>query len=140
MIASKNMGFVALGVFTSLLVVSLLLYSNISLLKILSYFQQPDPYKDALILFYGEGCDQCDKVDDYLETNKVASKINFERLEVFNNQENENALEGRAQICGIDRHQIGVPFLWEGPTRTCVIGYSDVITFFKGKMKKAVKP
>ena len=136
-VGASKVKYVALAVFTSLSVVSLLLYDNISFLDI---FQKPDPYKEALVLFYGEGCEQCERVDDYLQANKVASKIMFERLEVFNNKENENALEDRARICGIERHQIGVPFLWEGPTRTCILGYLDVIDFFKKKVELAPKP
>src|SRR3990167_277360 len=65
-VGASKVKYIALAVFTSLFVVSLLLYGNISFLDI---FQKPDPYKEALVLFYGEGCEQCERVDDYLQAN-----------------------------------------------------------------------
>jgi hypothetical protein len=41
-------------------------------------------------------------------------------------------LADKAQACGIAYQDIGVPFLWNGGT--CVMGYVDVIQFFKDRL------
>lgn len=129
--------YVAFGVFTALIVVGFLLFSNLGVINILSYFTKEDPYKNSIILFYGDGCSQCETVSKYLADNAVSQKVAFVELEVFDNIENRNMLSGKAQICGIDVHQIGVPFVWESAQHRCVIGYVDVIEFFKEKVKLA---
>ncbi len=136
----KNVALVALGVLTALVVVALLLYSNLSVLGLMAYFEKNDPYNDSIVLFYGEGCQQCKTVDTYLAKNKVIEKIPFVRLEVFDNMENRNVLSDKAQACGIPTHDIGVPFVWVGPQQTCILGYLDVIEFFKQRLKTAVAP
>ncbi len=134
-IASKHVVYVALGTFTALLVTALLLYSNFGVINVLSHFGGPDQYQEKLVLFYGDGCDQCDKVNDYLVASKVQKKISFEKLEVLNSKDNRNILSDKAQICGIGQDQIGVPLLWDGPQQRCVIGYLDIINYFKTRLK-----
>ncbi len=129
--------YVAAAVFTTILVVVVLLYSNFKIIDVLSYFEKLEPYQNQIVYFYGDGCSQCDKVDAYLAANKVEDKVSFVRLEVFDDLHNQHILSDRAQVCGIDPHNLGVPFIWEGPQRRCILGYLDVIDFFKQKMKLA---
>ena len=70
----------------------------------------------------------------FLTANKVPEKIAFTRLEVLNNNTNVNILEDKAQICGLNPTDVGVPFLWDGSR--CILGYIDVIQFFKDKLLK----
>ncbi len=133
---NKNIIFIVVSCLTALAVVSVLLYSNFGILKVLVYFEKPDPYQGKTILFYGDGCQQCKLVDDFILANKVEAKIAFLRVEVFNNIDNSNSLIDKAKYCGLDVKDIGVPFLWNDQFGKCVIGYADIINFFKEELKK----
>lgn len=95
----------------------------------------PNNYSPSgIILFEGDNCSQCEKVDKFIIDNKVEDKVSFTRLEVFNNMHNADILADKSQTCGLDPSQIGVPFLWDGSN--CIIGYVDVISFFKKEIEK----
>ncbi len=120
-----------------LLIVS---YNNGSLANIFSSFNEPKVNISGIILFYADGCPHCKIVEDFISANKVEGKIEFTKLRVPLNNENDpellfNAkiLLERAQACGLNIQQIGVPFLWTG--QTCAIGDPDVIKFFQEKIK-----
>lgn len=87
--------------------------------------------QNKIILFYGENCPFCQKVEDFIKENKVEEKVRFERKEVFNNEENARELVEKAQICGLSAAEIGVPLLWDGSK--CFVGDTDIINFFKQK-------
>lgn len=118
---------VAIGLF---LIIS---YSNGTLLRIASYLFKPAVDTTGIVLFYGDTCSHCKNVEDFIVKNKVEEKVEFTRLEVFNNQSNAKILANKAKICKIDTTQIGVPFLWDG--KTCIIGDVDIIKFFQDKIK-----
>ncbi|OIN89669.1 hypothetical protein AUJ40_01490 [Candidatus Berkelbacteria bacterium CG1_02_42_45] len=86
------------------------------------------------ILFYGNGCPHCANVDKWLEENKVAEKVKFDRKEVWYNKDNSNLLGEKAKACGIADDQVGVPFLYDTVNNKCYIGEIDVENFFKGKL------
>jgi len=91
--------------------------------------------RNPIILFYGQGCPHCAKVEEYIKENKVKEKISFEEKEVYYNQNNAKELDEKAKSCGIDQNEIGVPFLWD--SGKCLIGDQDIINFFKEKMKES---
>lgn len=121
---------VVLIVSGSLLIVG---YNNGTLDKIFSSFNKPKVDINGIILFYGDGCSHCKLVEDFISQNKINEKVEFTRLEVFNNRDNAQILLERAQACGLNTDQVGVPFLWDG--KTCVVGDPDVIKFFQDKIK-----
>lgn len=82
-----------------------------------------------IILFYGDGCPHCVKVEEFIKENKVDEKISFEQKEVYHNKNNANELAAKAEICGLPTDSIGVPFLWSGSK--CFVGDRDIIEFFK---------
>lgn len=127
---------VGISLGTALVVFVLLSYANFGLLNITGYFEKHDPYKDSIILFFHNECPYCTKVDQYIENNKVEVRVPFVRLNVLATDYNRNALHDKAQICGLEIDSIGVPLLWDGPGKKCVIGYIDIIEFFRQKMKK----
>lgn len=140
----KNSVFWIVLLVTALVVAAFLLYTNLGVIKVWSFFERIDPYKNSLVLFSGDGCSQCTKVDTFIAANDVATKIQFVELEVFNNSFNKRVLIDKATVCGMDVQEIGVPFLWDGQGKRCVIGYLDVIDFFKTKLaqikKSSAKP
>lgn len=98
------------------------------------FFTRRTASAPELILFYGDTCSHCLKVDEFIKENKVEEKIKINRKEVFNNQANANLMGAKAQECKLDTSQgMGVPFLWDG--EKCYIGDEDVIKFFSEKIK-----
>ena len=116
----------------------LLLFVNFGFLNVLGFFENHQAYADSIILFSHSECSYCTKVDTYLAANKIGDKLDIVRLDV-DNRYNENILEDKVQTCGLDINKIGVPFLWYGPEKKCVIGYVDIINFFKQKIVKGAK-
>ncbi len=91
-----------------------------------------DPNAD-IVYYYGRECPHCKKVEEFLEKNDVYKKVNFAKKEVWHNKDNGEKLMEAAQKCGINPKKIGVPFVSE--KGKCYIGDSDVINFFKSKLK-----
>ena len=117
---------------TMIMVFLLVFYGSKSINGITSYFEKQQPSVQGILLFYGDGCNQCAKVDTYIKNNKVEESVPFTKLEVFNNATNANMLADKAQICGLGPEKVGVPLLWD--EKTCIVGYADVINFFKAKL------
>lgn len=113
-----------------------LLYANVGFLNITGYFERHDLYKNSIVLFFHDECSHCTRVDTYLLDNKVEQKLEFVKLDIFASDYNENELTHKARACGLDINEIGVPFLWDGLAKKCVIGYVDIIEFFRQKMIK----
>jgi glutaredoxin len=89
-----------------------------------------------IILFYGNGCPHCAKVEQYMSENKVSEKINISQKEVYGDKNNAALLGEKAHSCGLNTSSIGVPFLWDGPTGKCLVGDEEIVNFFKTKMGK----
>ena len=96
------------------------------------FSNKPVAVPEGILLFYGEGCPHCKIVDDFITENKIEEKVNFLRLEVWYNRDNQLILEKVAETCGIKGDTVGVPFLYDGSGR-CIIGDVDAISFFKEK-------
>jgi glutaredoxin len=88
----------------------------------------------GIILFYGIGCPHCAKVEEFIKTNKIKEKIEFEEKEVYYNKENAQKLIEIAKKCGFNEKEIGVPFLWDGENQRCIVGDEPIINFFKEKL------
>ncbi|KKR49093.1 MAG: hypothetical protein UT86_C0001G0065 [Candidatus Magasanikbacteria bacterium GW2011_GWC2_40_17] len=85
------------------------------------------------ILFVGEGCPHCEKVEEFIDQNKVKDKVSFVMLEVYKNKDNAALMAKKAGLCGIPLTGMGVPFLWDGSK--CLVGDIDIINFFQEKIK-----
>jgi len=91
--------------------------------------------QDKTIFFYGDGCPHCANVEKFFQDNNVESKIQFEKMEVFNNRGNASLMDLIAsKKCNISSNDLGVPFLWDGPDKKCILGDQDIINFFKQKL------
>jgi glutaredoxin len=86
------------------------------------------------ILFYGDGCPHCEKMEQWLTENKVAEKVKFSNLEVWKDKENSKLLSEKAGICKIADDQVGVPFLFDTVNNKCFVGEVEVQNFFKSKI------
>lgn len=89
--------------------------------------------ESGIVLYYGLGCPYCKIVDEYIEKNKLASRIIFSTKEVYYNRQNAIELSERAAACGMPSNQIGIPFLWDGSR--CYVGSDSIIAFFENQLK-----
>jgi glutaredoxin len=86
---------------------------------------------NKIILFYGETCPHCKKVDDYLKNNPPQFEI--DHREVYFDESNQKILLEVAQICNINPNQIGVPLLWLPQDKKCISGDEPIINYLKNK-------
>lgn len=89
----------------------------------------------GILLFYGIGCPHCAKVENFIKENKIKERIYFEEREVYFNRKNSEILVKIAKKCAIPTDKIGVPFLWDGENKKCIVGDEPIINFFKEKLK-----
>lgn len=89
---------------------------------------------EEIILYFGEGCQHCAVVEKFISENEVEEKIAFSRKEIYKNPDNARELEEKAEICGLPKNTIGVPFLWDG--ERCYMGDREIIEFFTENMHK----
>ncbi len=88
------------------------------------------------ILFYGEGCPHCKKVEDFIKKNQLNEKITSK--EVYHNPQNANEFN---QICekeNISLMNRGVPFLYT-ENDECIIGDKEIISYLKNLNKQNKK-
>ncbi|MFA6790537.1 MAG: glutaredoxin domain-containing protein, partial [Parcubacteria group bacterium] len=88
-----------------------------------------DSLVEQIVYYYSLTCGHCKNVNDFLEQNNIASKVNFLKKEVSQNIENGRELAEAAQKCGMNPGTIGVPFLFA--KGKCYMGGPDVEGFFK---------
>lgn len=89
---------------------------------------------NKIIFFYGANCPFCVNVENFMTENKVEEKIQFEKKEVFYDENNANLLLKIVQKCGLPDDKIGVPMLWDGYNSKCIVGDKDIINFFQEKI------
>ena len=82
-----------------------------------------------MILFYSLSCPHCKNVSDHIGENNIKDKYSFTELEISENQKNSAKLIEKAEECGYDTKNLGVPFLWTG--EACLMGDVSIIDFFK---------
>ena len=87
---------------------------------------------ESIVLYWGDGCPHCAKVDAFITENNVEQKVKFERKEVYNNKRNARELAKAAKQCGLPTDNIGIPFLWTGTQ--CLTGENEIIAFFQQQL------
>ncbi|MEI6119385.1 MAG: hypothetical protein WCP92_09700 [bacterium] len=63
------------------------------------------------VLFYGNGCPHCAKVEEYIKNNQISQKFDLQKKEVFFNKKNLNEFNGYLEKHKLTYDTIGVPFL-----------------------------
>lgn len=96
-------------------------------------FRQAPAASSGLTLYYGQECPHCKVVEDYIQANNIDAKVKINKLEVFHNQANADAMGKVAQACGIQGTQLGVPLLYDGSK--CYEGQDDVINYLRQYIK-----
>lgn len=83
------------------------------------------------VYYFGAECPHCKVINEFLEKNDIASKVSYEKKEVWHDSGNAKEMTVAAKQCGIDKKDIGVPFVFDNGT--CLIGEPDVKKFFSDK-------
>ncbi len=83
------------------------------------------------VYYYGAECPHCKKINEFLEENKISEKVTFTKKEVWHDSGNAKEMTKAAEQCGLDKKDIGVPFVFDNGT--CLIGEPDVRKFFSNK-------
>lgn len=88
------------------------------------------------ILFYGNGCPHCAKVERFAKENWLSQKFDFVFKEVYFNKNNLLELQWYLDKLSLDSSQIGVPFLVINNKNECsYINWSTpIIDFFQKKL------
>ena len=84
-----------------------------------------------LILYWGNGCPHCEKVKEYITSNKIDQKVEISLKEVYYNQQNQKDLESTVGKCPeINTSQgIGVPLAFDPKTQKCISGDEPIISW-----------
>lgn len=85
-------------------------------------------YQGKMVLFYGNTCPHCAKVEKFIQDNDIEKKFSFEKKEVYENRANAEIMKDLAGACGIPLTGMGVPLFWDGSK--CLIGDEPIINFF----------
>jgi len=83
------------------------------------------------VLFVGDGCPHCERVEEYLTENKIREKFDIKTLEIFNHPENQIVYEQESQRVGYQGG--GVPLLIEGNKYES--GDVSIINYYDEKLK-----
>ncbi len=86
---------------------------------------------NEIILFYGQECPHCQRLEEWIKTNKIDEKIKINRKEVYHNQSNAELLGQKAKKCAVNTNSIGVPFLTDG--EKCYTGEDEIMNLIKIK-------
>ena len=88
------------------------------------------------ILFYGNGCPHCAKVEEYIKDNQLTKKFDLAQKEVFFNKKNLNEFNGYIEKHKLSYDKIGVPFLiiTSGADCNYINGDMNIIEYFSGKL------
>jgi len=89
-------------------------------------------YAQQYILFYGNGCPECAKVQQYFKQHKVSKSFDVRQKEVFFNKNNLTELNTYLTKHNLTYDKIGVPFLIITSGQDCdyVNGGQNIISYF----------
>lgn len=88
------------------------------------------------LLFYGNGCPHCAKVQQYIKDNGITKQLGLIQKEVFFNKTNLKEFNGYLQKHALTYDNIGVPFLIINSGEDCkyINGDTNIIEYFSGKL------
>jgi cytochrome c biogenesis protein CcdA/glutaredoxin len=88
------------------------------------------------ILFYGNGCPHCARVEKFAKEYSLSKKFDFVFKEIYFNKNNLLELQWYLEKLNLDSSQIGVPFLVINNENECsyINGSAPIIDFFQKKL------
>ncbi|MFA6004897.1 MAG: hypothetical protein WC775_00225 [Patescibacteria group bacterium] len=92
--------------------------------------------KNALIYFYGTTCPHCTELSKYLTEQGIDKKVSYQKLEVYENKENQALLQEAVDVCKFDVSKgVGVPFIFD--KGNCYVGTEEAKKIFNEKLQEA---
>lgn len=93
-------------------------------------------FAQEYILFYGNGCPHCAKVEEYIKDNNLIKQLDLVKKEVFFNKTNLKEFNGYLEKHTLTYDRIGVPFLiiTSGDDCSYINGDTNIIEYFSGKL------
>ncbi|EKE16485.1 MAG: hypothetical protein ACD_11C00006G0008 [uncultured bacterium] len=85
--------------------------------------------ESGIVYYFGKECSHCQKVEKFLQENKISEKVMFSKKEVWHDKINAQEFDEKTVECGLDKSEVGVPLLYVD--KKCYIGEIEVIDFFK---------
>lgn len=97
-------------------------------------------FAQEYILFYGNGCPHCAKVEEYIKDNNISKTFDLEQKEVFYNKNNLKEFNGYLEKHKLTYDKIGVPFLIINSGTDCnyINGDTNIIEYFSGKLAQTL--
>lgn len=83
------------------------------------------------VYYFGAECPHCKVINEFLEKEKIAEKVQFVKKEVWHDKANQTEMMQAAKQCNLDTKSLGVPFVFDNGT--CYSGEPDVKKFFSDK-------
>ncbi|MFA5855048.1 MAG: cytochrome c biogenesis protein [Candidatus Gracilibacteria bacterium] len=83
---------------------------------------------NTAILYYGNGCSHCAKVEEFIQSNNL--NIEIEQKEIYQNTQNAEEFTSLCESEDIDIMDRGVPFLYVD--NECIIGDKPIIDYLRG--------
>lgn len=114
--------FIMIGVFILILIGTLIFLAQQESEKEIAVLDE------NIVLFYGDGCPHCEDLEKFIEEKDISNKMDFLRLEVWNDQVNKNMMDDALARCEIDPRTAGVPFLFA--RGECYKGTPNIESFF----------
>lgn len=84
---------------------------------------------EELILFYGEGCQYCSIVNNYINENDLEFKTQLQVKEIYFNEENSSEFDSKFSQCQPQPPFRGVPLLWHGGF--CLMGEQEIVEYLE---------
>lgn len=94
-------------------------------------------YAQEYILFYGNGCPHCAKVEKFFKENDLSDKYDLTSKEIYFNKNNLTEFQSYLKKLELASSQIWVPFLVINNKEECsyINGDESIIDFFQKKME-----
>ncbi|MFA7653681.1 MAG: hypothetical protein WCX97_01395 [Candidatus Magasanikbacteria bacterium] len=116
----------------SLNLIILIAFVTIVIVGTLFMFNKTSAPTSGTILYYGQQCPHCIKVEEFIKNNNLDTKIQITKKEIWYNQANAAEMINKANICGLPTATVGVPFLWDGTK--CYTGDTDIINWLASNL------
>lgn len=82
---------------------------------------------EELTLFYGDGCQYCTVVNNYIDQKNIENLTQLQVKEIYFNEENSSEFDSKFSQCQPQPPFRGVPLLWHGGF--CIMGEQEIVDY-----------
>ncbi|MEI6498483.1 MAG: hypothetical protein WCO23_00805 [bacterium] len=95
-------------------------------------------YGDIILFTTAMPCPQCETLSSWINTNNVASKVNYTTVSVYNKDttpEDNAVIKKVDDACQIPFAHSGVPMLFDAKNNKCIYNETNITAFFQNLIK-----